>query len=135
MRKPPVNVKNKDELTDRPTNQPNDRPTDIAGYRGACTRLKRHELAEYVFSFPTKGPLIQEKLGLLSNAMVKIAAGQETLEKLLSEEQSNHAKMESRSAETRNKAQMERGLMVKEQRNLNEELGDSLSLIGFDTMT
>ena len=72
--------------------------------------------------------MIQEKLGLLSNAMVKIAAGQETLEKLLSEEQSNHAKMESRSAETRNKAQMERGLMVKEQRNLNEELGDIVCL-------
>ena len=55
--------------------------------------------------------------------MIKIAAGQETLEKLLSEEQSNHAKMESRAAETRNKAQMERGLMIKEQRSLNEELG------------
>ena len=55
--------------------------------------------------------------------MIKIAAGQETLEKLLSEEQSNHAKMESRSAESRNKAQMERGLMIKEQRSLNEELG------------
>jgi hypothetical protein len=69
--------------------------------------------------------LIQEKLGLLSNAMIKIAAGQETLEKMLSEEQSNHAKMESRAAETRNKAHMERGLMVKEQRSLAEELGES----------